>query len=129
MRLARLFRAGELTDIWVPDAAREALRDLVRAREAAVKDRTRKRQEIRSMMLRHGRVYPRKKAWSTRYFLWLHQQNFDHPALTTVLQEMILAERHARERIERLEHAIGEAVTTGHWHRSSKHYVRFKAAA
>ncbi len=45
VKLARLFRAGELTEIWTPDEAHEAMRDLVRAREAAVKDRTRKRQE------------------------------------------------------------------------------------
>jgi transposase len=37
-RLARSFRAGELTAVWVPDAAHEALRDLVRAREAAKAD-------------------------------------------------------------------------------------------
>lgn len=113
IKLARLLRAGELTEIWVPDAAHEALRDLVRARESAVKDRTRKRQEIRSMMLRHRRDYPRKNAWSMRYFRWLQEQTFDHPALTTVLQEMILAERHARERIERLEQAMTEAI--GDW--------------
>lgn len=57
-KLARLFRAGELTEIWTPDAARDVLRDLIRAREAAVKDRTRKRQGIRSFLLRHGKIFP-----------------------------------------------------------------------
>jgi len=33
--LARLFRAGELTSVWVPDTVHEAVRDLVRARETA----------------------------------------------------------------------------------------------
>ncbi len=46
VKLARLYRAGELTAIWTPDEAHEAMRDLVRAREAAVKDHMRKRQEI-----------------------------------------------------------------------------------
>src|SRR4029079_15958026 len=32
--LARLLRAGELTPTWVPDEVHEAVRDLVRAREA-----------------------------------------------------------------------------------------------
>ena len=58
---ARLFRAGELTQIWTPDEAHEAMRELVRAREAAVKDRTRKRQDIRSSLLRHGKIYPGKQ--------------------------------------------------------------------
>jgi len=35
LKLARSYRAGDLTAVWVPDAAHEALRDLVRAREAA----------------------------------------------------------------------------------------------
>jgi transposase len=37
-QLARLLRAGELTAVWVPDAAHEAMRDLVRSRDAAVGD-------------------------------------------------------------------------------------------
>jgi len=55
--LARLHRAGELTGVWVPDATHEAVRDLVRAREAAADDRRRKRQQLLSFLLRHGRVY------------------------------------------------------------------------
>jgi transposase len=37
LKLASNYQAGELTAAWVPDAAHEALRDLVRAREAAKK--------------------------------------------------------------------------------------------
>src|SRR5688572_30828513 len=44
--LARLHRAGELTGVWVPDATHEAVRDLVRAREAAADDLRRKRQQL-----------------------------------------------------------------------------------
>ena len=54
VKLVRLYQAGELTEIWTPDEAHEAMRDLVRPREAAVKDRTRKRQESHSFLLRHG---------------------------------------------------------------------------
>jgi transposase len=32
LMLAKLHRAGELTPIWIPDDAHEAMRDLVRAR-------------------------------------------------------------------------------------------------
>jgi transposase len=42
--LARLLRAGELTSVWVPDAVHEAVRDLVRARQAAAEDFRKKRQ-------------------------------------------------------------------------------------
>jgi len=62
-QLARLLRAGELTAVWVPDEAHEAMRDLVRTRETAVVDLRRKRQAISSMMLRLGQIYPYKKTW------------------------------------------------------------------
>ena len=103
-------RPGELTEIWTPDEAHEALRDLVRAREAAVKDRTRKRQEIRSFLLRHGKIYPGKKAWGTKYFKWLHDLSFGWPVQKVVLHEMIVAETQSRERVARLDAAIEDAL-------------------
>jgi transposase len=56
--LAKLSRAGELTAVWVPDERHEAMRDLSRARGAAKKDLQGKRQQISSLMLRLGRIYP-----------------------------------------------------------------------
>jgi transposase len=109
-RLARLLRAGELTEIWTPDPAHEAIRDLVRTRESAVRDRTRTRQEIRSFLLRHGRVYPGRKAWGTKTFRWLAELRFPFPAHHAVLQELILAETQCRERVLRLEKAIEDAL-------------------
>jgi transposase len=38
LKLARSHRSGDLTAVWVPDGDSEALRDLVRAREAAKQD-------------------------------------------------------------------------------------------
>jgi transposase len=77
LQLARLLRAGELTAVWVPDEAHEAMRDLVRARQVAVDDIRRKRQAISSMMLRLGRTYPGKKTWGARHVQWLQAQRFD----------------------------------------------------
>ncbi|MDQ3028560.1 MAG: IS110 family transposase [Actinomycetota bacterium] len=106
--LARLLRAGELTAVWVPDEAHEAMRDLARAREAAVDDLRRKRQAISSMLLKHGRAFPGKTTWGARHERWLADQAFDHPPQQFVLQELILAARHAKERLERIEVAIVE---------------------
>src|SRR6059036_708210 len=50
-RLARSLRSGDLTAVWVPDAAHEALRDLVRAREAAKKDQLRARHRLQKFLL------------------------------------------------------------------------------
>ena len=62
--LARLFGAGELTPVWVPDVVHEAVRDLVRAREAASRDLRKKRQQLLSFLLRHGRIFTGRKHWS-----------------------------------------------------------------
>ncbi len=61
--LARTHRAGELTAVWVPDADHEAMRDLVRAREAAVRDVRKTRQRLSGFPPRHGRVR-RRKTWT-----------------------------------------------------------------
>lgn len=112
MQLARLLRAGELTEVWVPDKAHEAVRELIRSREAAVDDLRRKRQAISSLMLRYGRSYPGKKTWGARHRQWLQAQRFDHPAQQLVLQEMALAAQHAQERLQHIEAAIVEFVPT-----------------
>jgi transposase len=68
LKLARSYRAGDLTAVWVPDAAHEALRDLVRAREAAKKDQLRARHRLGKFLLRHGRRPATKiNAWTQKH--------------------------------------------------------------
>jgi len=110
LALARLLRAGELTAVWVPDEGHEAMRDLVRPRSAAVETLRVHRQQTSAFMLKHGRIYPRKKRWAMRYLHWLQEQQFDHPAHQIALQEMVEAVRVSKERVERLEKVIGEFV-------------------
>jgi transposase len=112
MGLAKLLRADELTAVWVPDQAHEAMRDLVRARTAAVEMLRIHRQQINSFMLKHGRIYPGKKGWSMRHLRWLQEQKFDSPAHHVVLQEMFEAVRLAKERLTRLECTIEEFLPT-----------------
>src|SRR6516165_2105363 len=60
LSLVKLLRAGELTAVWVPDQHHEAIRDLTRARGAAVFDLRRKRQQMSAFMLRQGLHYSEK---------------------------------------------------------------------
>ena len=85
--LARLHRAGELTAIWVPDAEHEAVRDLVRAREAAMLELREKRQHLQSFLLRHGRIYAGRRPWTKVHARWLSNLTFSHPAQYLVLRE------------------------------------------
>ena len=108
--LVKLLRAGELTAVWVPDARHEAMRDLTRAREAAVTDLTSKRLQVSSLLLRLGRHYPGKKTWTQAHMNWLTSQKLEHAEQRIAFEEMLLAVRQAQERIARLEQAIRAAV-------------------
>ena len=111
-KLARCYRAGELTAVWVPDADHEALRDLVRAREAAKKDQLRARHRLGKFLLRHAQRPPSAvKAWTKKYLEWVHSKvRFEQPALEATLADYLHEVEHAAERIVRLEKAIDEAV-------------------
>ena len=101
--LVRLHRAGELTGVWTPDAAHEAVRDLVRAREAATDDLRRKRQQLLSFLLRHSRIYSGGGHWTMAHRRWLANQKFEHAAQQIVFQEGIDAIEDAVQRLRRLE--------------------------
>ncbi|MFZ3380925.1 MAG: IS110 family transposase [Candidatus Acidiferrales bacterium] len=112
LKLARNYRAGELTAVWVPDAAHEALRDLVRAREAAKQDELRARHRLSKFLLRHGRRPPMGvKAWSMKYLEWVKRElHFEQMAQEATLLDYLHEVEHGAARIARLESAITEAV-------------------
>jgi transposase len=104
VRLAVLHRGGLLTAIWVPDAAHEAMRDLIRARLAAVRAVRTARQQLSAFLLRHERTYPGdRKPWTKAHRRWLVDQSFAQPAQQIVLQENIDAVRLGEERRDRVE--------------------------
>jgi transposase len=105
-------RAGELSAVWVPDPAHEAIRGLVRARAAAAKEVGIKKRQVGAFLLRHGRLFPREKAWGARYRRWLQEQGFEHPADQIVLQGLFDGVRVAEERLARLGRAIEEFLPT-----------------
>jgi transposase len=110
-KLARSYRSGDLTAVWVPDAAHEALRDLVRAREAAKKDQLRARHRLDKFLLRHGRRRPAKTtAWGTTHRAWLKTVCFDHPAQEATRLDYGTEVEHARDRIARLERDLDAAI-------------------
>jgi transposase len=112
-KLARSYRAGDLTAVWVPDGAHEALRDLVRAREAATKDQLRARHRLGKFLLRHGRrPSVAMRMWTTRHLAWIRQVQFEHAAQEATRLDYLHEVEHAAGRLERLERAIDEAVKT-----------------
>ena len=111
-KLAQSYRSGDLTAVWVPDEAHEALRDLVRAREAAKQDQLRARHRLSKFLLRHGRRAPAgAKLWTLKYMAWIRQQvQFEQPAQEYARLDYLHEVEHANDRVQRLEEAIREAV-------------------
>lgn len=111
-KLARSHRAGDLTPVWVPDAQHEALRDLVRAREAAKQDQLRARHRLGKFLLRHGRRAPEgTSAWTGKYMKWIKEQvHFEQPAQEATLLDYLHEVEHGGERIQRLERSLDTVI-------------------
>ena len=115
LKLAHCYRAGDLTSVWVPDAAHEALRDLVRAREAAKGDLLRARHRLSKFLLRHGRRRPEsiKSPWTNAHLEWIKTKvHFEQPAQEIALTDYVHQVEHLVARIERLDQAVLEAAHT-----------------
>src|ERR1700732_2860115 len=106
---ATLPRAGELTAVWVPDPAHEAIRDLVRARLAAVRGLRQARQQLSGFLLRHGHHYHRP-AWTLMHRRWMAGLRFEQAAHHIVLEDCIAAVEAATARRDRLEAHIEAAL-------------------
>ncbi len=109
MTLAQTLRAGQLTEVWVPDEAHEAMRDLVRMRALAMKDLRKARQQLISFLLRHDRSFSGKH-WTKAHRRWLGELKFSQPAQHLVLEELLHRIERAEELCDRLKGAIVELV-------------------
>jgi transposase len=110
--LARLSRAGELTAVWVPDKEQEAVRDLTRAREDMKVMEHHARQQLGAFLLRHGKRYPGKSAWTQAHFRWMEDLRFEHPCQQIVFQEYVDMVKHAQGRLEALEQQMLAVLET-----------------
>jgi transposase len=111
--LARAARAGELASVTIPDERDEAIRDLTRAREDAVRARLKARQQLKALLLRHGHRYSGRSSWTAAHELYLAGISFKHPAQDIAYAEYRSAVREANEHVENLTQAMSEQLK--HW--------------
>lgn len=113
LTLARLARSGDLVMVRVPDERDEAMRDLSRAREDAVRARLKARQQLKALLLRHGHRYSGKSSWTLAHERYLATVSFAHPAQETAYAEYRQTVREGHERVERLTQALRDQ--NEHW--------------
>lgn len=116
INLVRLFRAGELTSIYVPTVEDEAIRDLIRCRDDIRRFERKARQRLLAFLLRHGYQYSGKRHWTKGFYNWLATIRFSHPAQQIALQEYIDAVTECSQRVKRITQQIQAHVE--HWSRA-----------
>lgn len=114
-KLARLYRAGELTPIRVPTEGEEAVRDLVRCREDLGEDVTRMRHRLSKFLLRHGRIWRVTRNWTERHWAWLRTQRFDDPAAQRTLDEYLAQLDFGVDRLRALDREIAAVAEKEPW--------------
>jgi len=109
-KLAHYLRSGDLTAVWVPDEASEAMRDLERARDDAKRSERVARQQLGKFLLRHDRRFPGKTSWTRRHLAWIVTQKFAHEAQQQVLTDYLHTVEEATTRVQRLSEQIAKLV-------------------
>jgi len=110
IQLAECSRAAQLRSVWIPDPEDEAIRDLSRAREDAIKSRTQVRQQLKGFLLRHGMRYRGKTSWCGAHYRWLATVSIAHGAAQTAFTEYWQAIEAADQRIDRLSKALQASI-------------------
>ncbi len=110
LKLASLARAGELVAVTIPDERDEAIRDLSRARVDAVRARHKTRQQLKALLLRHGRRYVGKSSWTAAHERYLAEISFAHPAQNIAFTEYRQAAGEGEARVQRLTQALTQEV-------------------
>lgn len=111
-KLARLYRAGELTEIRIPTREEEAARDLVRAREDGLADRLRARNRLGKFLLRQGRTYGETKSWGMKHQAWLRSQKFHWQAQQRTFEDYMRALDNVDARMSSLDQQLEELAQT-----------------
>ena len=111
MSLARLHRADELTAVWVPDEAQEALRDLTRARDDMKHLQRQAKQRLGAFLLRHGQRYDGKSNWTQAHYRWLEGVQFRQPVQQIVFQEYVDTIKMLSQRVAALDQELESAAT------------------
>ena len=106
VKLAKLLKAEELTPIYVPEAEDEAIRDLSRARETAMKDLKDAKFQLKGFLLRNNIQATVNDNWSKKHLRWLADLILPHHSQQIVLQEMIITINERIQRLQRLDNEL-----------------------
>lgn len=108
--LANLLKQGDLKPIYVPEPEDEAVRDLSRLREVAMKDLKDAKYQLKALLLRNHIQYKGTDNWGPKHLRWLTELILPHTAQQIVLQEMIQTINERMTRLKRLDNELSHQV-------------------
>src|SRR5262249_61616272 len=103
-------RSGDLTGIYVPSIEDEAIRDLSRGREDAMRDLKATKSRLKAFLLRHDIRYEGRATWNATHLRWLATVVCQAAVQHIVFQEYVRAVTEQQDRLQRLETVLQSAV-------------------
>jgi len=113
LKLAYAVKNCDVSPIYVPEPEDEAVRDLSRIREIAMRDLNDARRQLKALLLRNDINYPGTANWSAKHLRWLAELVLPHPAQHIVLQESLNTINERVARLERLDNQLAHHIM--HW--------------
>jgi transposase len=110
LKLAYAIKNCDVSPIYVPEPEDEAVRDLSRIRESAMRDLNNARRQLKALLLRNNINYPGTANWSAKHLRWLNELVLPHPAQHIVLQESIHTINERIARLERLDNQLSHHI-------------------
>lgn len=114
-KIAKLFRNGDLTEVRIPPALDEAVRDLCRARTDASDDLSRAKQRLGSFLLRNGYRYNEKTKWTPAHMRYLRHLTLPDPTQALVLEGYLQTIDGCLERVQSFEEKIKRVLADWEW--------------
>ena len=114
-KIAKLYRNGDITEVRIPPALDEAVRDVCRARTDASDDLSRAKQRLNSFLLRNGYRYSGKSRWSDAHMRYLRELAMPDPNQRVTLEEYIQAVDSGMERVARVTQRLKDILPGWEW--------------
>jgi transposase len=111
-KLVRMYRAGELTPVWVPTEDQEGVRDVLRARDDARKARTAARHRLGKFLLRHGHRFSEGRGWTEKFWRWLGKLRFARPTERLVFEQYVEHVQQLDTRVALFDEEIAKLAGT-----------------
>jgi transposase len=112
VKLVRMYRAGELTTVCVPTSDQEGVRDVLRARDDARRDRTAARHRLSKFLLRHGHRFSEGRGWTRKFWRWLRERRFERATEQLVFDQYVEHVQQLDARITRFDQEIAKLAET-----------------